>query len=256
MKLYCVFDDDGRCIGREARTDDQDIPGVAAWLEIPPEKWTETCEHHKYWRENGELKLRVKVPPPVVPRQRMSAQPVIAWEQSSEPATMDWKPRSIFNPGDVISDGYVCIRKGISGDERPALGGRSRIVFERMPWAEWERAFDTSALFHASERWRAKTIYMAGELILAGRVAYRCSASGVTGIREPDWIADRISDRDGIEIALADHKGKDVYLRIGNERIKQTGPLKLTSAESKRITIAIDSPGFYSDEVLISVETP
>ena len=256
MKLYCVFDDDGRCVGREARSDDQDIPGVAAWLAIPPEKWTETWEHHKYWRENGELKLRVKVPPPAVPRQRMSAQPVIAWEQSREPATRDWEPRMIFTPGDVIRDGYVCMRKGISGDDRPAFGGRSRIVFERMPWAEWERAFDTSALFYASEPWRAKTIYMAGELILAGGQSWRCSASGVTGINEPDWRGDRISDRDGIEIELARYEGKDVFLRIGDERIKQTGPLKLVSEESKRIAIAIDSPGFYSDEVLISVETP
>ena len=256
MTFFLKFDGDGRCVGREFRTPDQ-LAGfdAANHVELAAESWNSHRDVINWWRDGAEIKRRAKVPPPTVPRQRMHAQPLLSWTltETPTPGAGTWKPRAIFraNESILVNDKiYTCQRKGITGDVIPLFTGN--VVFEPMPWVEWT----VEPTAGASAPWLSATIYMTGELIRAGGRVWRCAQSGVTRVFEPDWKGDVVADRDYVEISPPDLGGGRIILNIGDERIEPDGPLRLMRKTSGRFLVSIDSPGVYSDPVLISVENP
>lgn len=255
MTAFLKFDRDGRCIGREARTDDQLSASVLDGAEIiGVEKWNDYRELHKWWRDGSEIKPRVKVLPPVLPRQRMHSQMAIRWLLTTETPTVVslWTPETIFRVGDhILVNGriYACTQTGITGSTEPRFN--SIVVAEPMPWVVWNRAAGPA------DPWQPSTLYRRGERVRAGGATWVCITPGVTrSLTEPDWEGDEVDDRDYILVPLVDLGGEAVILNVAGEHVEQTGPLKLVQKTSGRFLLRIDSPGFYSDDVLVSVEEP
>ena len=241
------------------RTADQISPDFMGEIEagkshvIPEQDWNNYLEPGQWWRDESIIKRRRKVSPPVLSRQRMHAQPMILWTLGGDAGrAVQWKPRMPVKPDDIVKIGgrvYVCGNTGITGDTQPLHLMLS--INEPMAWAVWQKAGGEA------EPRLPSALYKAGEKCTAGGSTWVCVQPGATRARsEPDWTGDEVEDRDYITVSPVDLSGAKVILNIGGERVEQAGPMRLTRAISGRFLLSIDSPGFYSDEVLISVENP
>ena len=248
MKCALIFDEDGRAIARELRSDDQ-------WEGVLPEglyEFVNAAESFQYknveeWcRWDGVVQRRQKVEIPHPARQRMRCQPAMSWGRVDESGT-PWTPRTMYAEGD-IAEGYRCRVPGISGDVKPAFNLPGE--WEYMPPVEWVRGGA------ATDERQQLSIYQAGESIIVDGVSWIADRPGVTALSAPEFIGERVVDRESMIIPIPDLGDHPVDMLIGSDRYRTTEPIELIASEPMRIMIMLDSPLYYSDPYYISVESP
>ena len=255
MKTALLFDSEGRCIGRESRSTDQWGAGPMA----PNMKFIADNEVWKYknlnewWFSEGEIKRRELIEMPKPLRQRLRGQPAIHWlKVESEGSREQWRPSTIYQAGDVIAEGFITRASGISGSVRPDFESAAAGHWDYSEPVIWRRRAGKTSGAEAREPLAA---YLAGELIAVDGVVWVAIRPGVTGQSTPDFVGDEVEDSDSIVAPIPDI-GAPVYVRVGSDLVLATEPIKLTGREPTRISIALDSPGHYSEPYIVAVEGP
>ena len=256
MKTALLFDSDGRCIGRESRSTDQWDAGSLS----PMMRFIGDNEVWKYknldewWFDSGEIKRRVLVEMPKPLRQRLRGQPAIHWlkADSNEDGHPAWQPSTIYHAGDTIAEGFTTRASGISGSVRPNFESDARGHWDYAEPVIWRRyTGDESA---APDR-EPLAAYLSGELISVDGVIWEALRPGATGETMPEFVGDEVEDADSIMIPIPDI-GSPVYVRVGSDVVQVDEAFKLTGREPTRISIALDSPGHYSEPYIVAVEGP
>lgn len=250
MKMALLFDSDGRCIGRETRTEDQwdggTPPSVAGMKFVPVADGWAYQESHRWWLCYGVVKERTKVDLPRPTRQRIRSQPAFRWLKSDTPGATDWMPRTVYQAGQVISPGYWALTGGMSGDVRPAFDKAAH--WDYMPPVVWVRTETVS-----TEEWKPLSLWAEGETIAVSGEYWSAVQAGASGLAMPDFTGDEVIDRDSLALPVPDIDGP-IYLKVGGQRL--LAPVVITATEPTRMLVELDCPGHYSDAYAITVEHP
>lgn len=256
MKTALLFDADGRCIGRESRSTDQwDLGSLSPLMKFigDNEVW-KYKNLNEWWFSGGEIKRRVLVEMPKPLRQRLRGQPAIHWlkVEGKVVRKKKWRASTIYRSGDIIAEGFYTLASGISGAVRPDFKSGALGFWDYAEPVIWRRHAGEAS--EAPER-EPMAAYLAGELISVDGEIWQAVRPGATGETMPDFVGDEVEDADSISIPIPDI-GAPIYMRIGNEVVLATENIKLTGREPTRISIALDSPGYYSEPYIVAVEGP
>ena len=261
-RLAIIFDAAGRPIGRELRTADQwpeDLSTLGPrHAFVDARKALEFKDVKGWWLDGDEVKPRQKVELPLPTRQRLRAQPAMRWfkveEDKQDKAALPWKPRTYYAEKAEIAEGYVCGIEGITGDEIPkdfVLGIPG--VWEHMPTVVWKKIGLADKDKPEAKR-EPLAMYELGDRIDVNGEVWEAVKPGASNQNIPEFTGDEVEDRDSLAIPLPAIDGP-IDLLIGDERVRADGPVILTGKKSGMVAIKLDSPGYYSDEYLVAIES-
>ena len=255
MKTALLFDATGRCIGRESRSTDQwDAGALAENMKFigDNEAWKYKNLNEWYFAD-GQITKRVLVDMPKPTRQRIRGQPAIHWLRVDQGVGEEWKPLTVYAAGDAITEGFITRASGMSGRSRPDFDSASLGLWDYSEPVIWGRR-DLPA--NDVPPWQPLSAYLAGEKIAVDGMVWVVIRAGVSGATAPEFVGeDNVEDVDFIWIPIPDIP-PPIYMMVGTNRVLATAPIKIKGVAPTRVTVALDSPGYYSEPYVIAVEGP